>query len=66
MLFPFDIGNGDCPVTGTVDVPENIRKAAKTGDINTFYKNYAVTTEGCCLCACEVTYPGEEEIVTVS
>lgn len=34
LLLPFDIVSGERPVTGTVDVPENIRKAAETGDKN--------------------------------
>lgn len=38
LLFPFDISSGERPITSTVDVPENIRKAAKTGDINIFKK----------------------------
>lgn len=65
MLFPFDIGSGECPIKGTVDVPENIGKSAKIGDINIFYKTYAVTAEWCWLCACKVTCLGEEKIVTV-
>lgn len=63
MLFSFGIICGESPVT--VDVYVNIRKTAKTGDINIFLQNYVATAEGFWLCAHKVTYLGKEEVVTV-
>lgn len=56
MLFPFGIDSYESIITATVDVPEDLRNAAKAGDVNIFYKNDVVTAEEYWPCVHEWSY----------